>query len=777
MRHTCHLFVLLLAAVLTPLGGTAPAAPAAGEAAVTENERMLKVDLMVVTAHPDDEGMVAATLARHALDGGRRVTLVSITRGEGGGNGTGKEYGPSLGIVREAELRACLGVLGVGSLHFLDQPDFGYTESAAATLKRWGHRGSLRRLVRLVRARRPEVIVTMDPAPRGGQHGHHQVAGRLATEAFSVAADPHAFPELSRDEGLRPWRVRKLYYSTWGGGQEGTLPLLRLATDGVSAARGESYARIARRALSHHHSQGFGRFMDGPGRPARPEQFLLVKARTSLLPEAETDLFDGCEDSAVAVTELRVIPERPVVQHDRPFRVSVRLTNLDVRPLRDAHVSLTPGAAAAEAAAGWKLRPLEPAHRATVGPGESWTVRFEVSPVRFSPGAVMRLVAEASWRPNAAESPGAGNDESGAPERLLRRAWTHVRAAPRVEVAFRPSAQLQEYRRWARRQGLEWLVGRLSARAPLTIGSATAITLEVTNHTPTVAAGAFRVVAPPGWVVSPALVRYAVPSRATAIRQVEVTLPASIGQTDADLQAVATDGTTLDTARAEALPRLVARRLSSPLPVDADPGKWRRGAGGEGAIPATAIVSGQISGPSEASARFWVGYDTAALQVLVDVTDDTVVTNIAPDDIRGHWRTTSVEICVDPRPRAENTFQTLKLGIFPADLTGRVRAARDADANPGPVDRVDPGIRLASRLTSTGYVVEARIPWSSLPGGRNSARFRPTPGQRLGFNVILYHAGKKDAGVGEDVGKARLAWAHRPGVWGRPASWGTLVLR
>src|SRR5262249_15569157 len=147
---------------------------------------------------------------------------------------------------------------------------------------------------------------------------------------------------------------------------------------------------------------------------------------------------------------------------------------------------------------------------------------------------------------------------------------------------------------------------------------------------------------------------------------------------------------------------------------------------------------GEVAGPAEASARVFVGYDARALQVLVDVTDDTVVTNIAPDDIRGHWRTTSVEIAVDPAPRAENTLETLKLGIFPRDITGHVRAARDADANQGPIERVDPGIRLASRRTETGYVVEARIPFASLPriGGR---AFHPAPGRAVGFNVILYH--------------------------------------
>jgi hypothetical protein len=50
------------------------------------------------------------------------------------------------------------------------------------------------------------------------------------------------------------------------------------------------------------------------------------------------------------------------------------------------------------------------------------------------------------------------------------------------------------------------------------------------------------------------------------------------------------------------------------------------------------------------------------------------------------------------------------------------------------------------------------------------------PGTRLGFDVILYHAGKEQAGIGEDINKARLAWAFRGGVWGRPISWGTAIL-
>jgi LmbE family N-acetylglucosaminyl deacetylase len=742
----------LTLAALTFLLALIPGSAAPGAAVLpvgTDNQRLMKVDLMVVTAHPDDEGMVSATMARYALDGGRRVALVTATRGEGGGNSTGKEYGPSLGIVREAELRACLGVLGVQSLCFLDRRDFAYTESATATLERWSHPESLRRLVRLVRVMRPEVIVTMDPAPRGGQHGNHQVAGRLATEAFEAAADPAAFSEQLRDEGLSTWRVRKLYYGTRAEGA------LSLPTDTVSPSRGKSYGEIAREALRHHRSQGFDRFMGfGPARGPRPESFLLVKSRVNSR-GAETDLFDGCDDPAVATTELRVVPERDAVAAGLPFTVTVSLTNEGGEALRDLRLSLAPPVSAA----GWRVRALGAAQRAELAAGQRWSARFEVTPSGFAPGSIARLEAAATWA-------GASSQ---------RTAITHVRAAPPVEVVFRSSEQLREYRAWARGQGLDWLVGQLPARAPVTIGATSPVAVDIMNHTAAAASGRLRLAVPAGWTVSPAVARYSLAPHATQTTTFQVTLPTGPAQGDHEITVVSADGTARDRATAEALPRLVARRLPSAMPVDADLSKWERAGVAAAAIPATAIVQGEVSGTSEASARIFVGYDPRALQVLVDVTDDTVVTNIAPDDIRGHWRTTSVEITVDPAPRAENTLRTLKLGIFPQDITGRVRAARDADANQGPIERVDPGIRLASRRTGTGYVVEARIPFASLPriGGRP---FQPVSGRVVGFNVILYHAGKKDAALGEDVNKARLAWAYRPGVWGRPASWGTLVL-
>ncbi|MCX6382815.1 MAG: hypothetical protein NT023_25600, partial [Armatimonadetes bacterium] len=176
---------------------------------------------------------------------------------------------------------------------------------------------------------------------------------------------------------------------------------------------------------------------------------------------------------------------------------------------------------------------------------------------------------------------------------------------------------------------------------------------------------------------------------------------------------------------------------------------------------------------SEISGRFFLGYTQEGLHVLVDVKDDTVVFNIAPDDIKGHWRSTSTEIAIDPNPRSENTFGTLKLGIFPQDTTGKVRAARDADGNPGVIDRSEPSIRIASKITPGGYIVETLIPWKTL----RNATFAPTAGRKIGFNVILFHAMKKQARVGEDINKSRLAWSYWSGVWGRPIVWGTVILK
>src|SRR4030088_1011217 len=179
-----------------------------------------KADILLVAAHPDDEGAATPYLAR-ALDEHRRIAVVFGTRGSSGANEAGAEQAAALGNIREIEARNALATLGITNVWFLGGKDTA-SQSVLQSLANWDHGISLEQLVRLVRLTRPEVILTFLPGTFIGEdHGDHQASGLLATEAFDLAGDPAAFPEQVAGptkrlepflENLRPWQPKKLYY-------------------------------------------------------------------------------------------------------------------------------------------------------------------------------------------------------------------------------------------------------------------------------------------------------------------------------------------------------------------------------------------------------------------------------------------------------------------------------------------------------------------------------------------------------------------------------------
>src|SRR6195256_2372806 len=74
-----------------------------------------KADILLVVAHPDDEGAATAYLAR-AIDEGKRVAVVYGTRGSSGANEVGGEQAGALGAIREIEARRALAMLGIVNL-------------------------------------------------------------------------------------------------------------------------------------------------------------------------------------------------------------------------------------------------------------------------------------------------------------------------------------------------------------------------------------------------------------------------------------------------------------------------------------------------------------------------------------------------------------------------------------------------------------------------------------------------------------------------------------
>jgi LmbE family N-acetylglucosaminyl deacetylase len=226
-----------------------------------------KVDILVMVAHPDDETEVSGYLARAIFDQHKRVAVIFGTRGNGGGNAAGIEQSAALGAEREIEARQALASFGVDKVWFLNGPDTP-GQDVLRSLETWNHGASLDQTVRLIRLTRPEVIMTWLPLYVAGEnHGDHQAAGVLATEAFDLAGNPAAFGEqvaAPRDpngignltEGLRPWQVKKLYYFTDAAHtdfQGGHGP--RYSNEETSPAKHVPYYRLAAEEMAYHLTQ------------------------------------------------------------------------------------------------------------------------------------------------------------------------------------------------------------------------------------------------------------------------------------------------------------------------------------------------------------------------------------------------------------------------------------------------------------------------------------------------------------------------------------------
>ncbi len=269
-----------------------------------------KADILVIVAHPDDETMATGYFAKAIFDLHKRVAVVFGTRGNGGGNAQGMEQAAALGSVREIEARRALASFGVMNVWFLGGPDTP-GQDVLRSLETWNHGNALWQAVRIVRLTRPQIIVTWLPLYSAGEnHGDHQAAGVIATEAFDMAGDPTVFPEQiapprDRDnignltEGLRPWQPEKLYYFSDASHTEfleGKGP--KYATDGVSPSKGKPYYRLAAEEMSEHLTQSdtgqlarealakgdFKYFQD-------PVRFVFGKSAVPSSPTA--DLFEG----------------------------------------------------------------------------------------------------------------------------------------------------------------------------------------------------------------------------------------------------------------------------------------------------------------------------------------------------------------------------------------------------------------------------------------------------------------------------------------------------
>ena len=131
------LLVTLLALIVT--GWSLPAGTAAPPPDDDGSSRdRVKIHVMGVWAHPDDDtGIIAPCGVWNQLYG-IRCGIIMHTRGEGGGNSVGEESGPDLGLRRENEDRASHFRSGTVDIFNVDRVDFFYNTSAPLTEYFWG---------------------------------------------------------------------------------------------------------------------------------------------------------------------------------------------------------------------------------------------------------------------------------------------------------------------------------------------------------------------------------------------------------------------------------------------------------------------------------------------------------------------------------------------------------------------------------------------------------------------------------------------------------------
>lgn len=163
-----------------------------------------RASLMMIVAHPDDED--GGMLAYESRGQGVRVGMLTLTRGEGGQNVVTGDFDDALGLVRTRELLAADRYMGVDQM-FGTEVDFGFSKTKEEAFEKWTHERVLYDAVRAVRLYRPLVVASVFiGAPTDG-HGQHQVAGEMAQEVFTAAANPNIFPEM----GLPVWAPAKVY--------------------------------------------------------------------------------------------------------------------------------------------------------------------------------------------------------------------------------------------------------------------------------------------------------------------------------------------------------------------------------------------------------------------------------------------------------------------------------------------------------------------------------------------------------------------------------------
>lgn len=158
--------------------------------------------LLVITAHPDDEVLIAGGTLAACSAAGAPTEVVCLTRGELGPiSDPALATRENLAEVREAELQAACSELGVGRVKCYRRQDGNLPWSDRARI--------VRQLARIIEARMPDAVISF------GEDGLYYHPDHIATYEFTrravaTVADPPALYRSVWPADLMPALVRAL---------------------------------------------------------------------------------------------------------------------------------------------------------------------------------------------------------------------------------------------------------------------------------------------------------------------------------------------------------------------------------------------------------------------------------------------------------------------------------------------------------------------------------------------------------------------------------------
>jgi len=703
--------------VALALAGPASAAPYTADKAV-------KIDVMGEWAHPDDDTSIIGPCGVWHQRYGTRCGIIMVTRGEGGGNATGSEIGPALGLRRENEDRVAHYRSGTVDIFNLDRVDFFYNQSAPLTQDFWGHDETLRRVVRVIRTTQPEVYIGFNPTIQGAGHGNHQQAGRFIWEGMLAAADPTKFPEqLQGPHALSTWQVKKVFSggSTAGTGGTTTSPD---CTTGFTPTGLDDVAGVWTGYDSPY------RWPDGnvQGRPAGfPKSWAQVASEGgSAYPTQSRTMYkalapNGC--SRFGMTDS-FVPFQPNVNPDGSLNANA---GQDHAILYGATIK-DPGGL-----------PLGTQEHLTVSqfynaPGAPFTATLHIrSPQGESlPAGTAKLDVPAGWTVDSATKPVAASDHGSestttytvTPATTAQTNQNYrisavlssgsatgytddvVRVAPAAEGRFQRWGNWAEFDAWQRDVAPQTnRLGRSLAQTTVGAGEDITIPVNVHNWSDSPQSGTVSLGLPTGVTAAGGNSKpYGplAPGQDTVVEFVlhnsftNATLPVTnptsgtppvSGQqqnTNVNVRITTTyggSGSSFEDLALGIVPTTMISTAPSAPAVDGNQGsdytgealdvgrKWEPGGNTRDCSP-LGVDCGSSSAPGTPNSTYAkVARHGDDLYFFVHVRDDFQSYAVTPEECVGHWQADSVELLIDPRGDAsqklKDTADTFKLGVFP----------------------------------------------------------------------------------------------------------------